>query len=307
MPPSPASRTQAAWVALSPLLFTFLWSTGFVGAKYGLPYAEPLTYLFLRFVLATALILPVALLLRVSWPKRRELKHIVVVGLLIQGVYLGGVFIAIDNGVQAGVSALIVSVQPILTAALAGPMLGETVTRRQWLGLLFGLAGVAAVIAEKIDTASAGAAWATLYAVASLIAITLGALYQKKYCQGIDIVGANCVQFVTVLFAFGLGALLFETNRVDWTGEFVFALFWQSVILSIGATTLLYMLIRQGAASQVASLFYLVPPFTAILAWAMFGETFGLAAMLGMALVAIGILLIRSEGRRGKGGRGRPA
>lgn len=305
MPSSPASRTQAVWVALSPLLFTFLWSTGFVGAKFGLPYAEPLTYLLLRFVLAAALMLPIALLLRVSWPKRHEIKHIAVVGLLIQGVYLGGVFVAIDKGVQAGVAALIVSAQPILAAALAGPMLGEKVTRRQWLGLLFGLAGVAAVIVEKIDTASAGAAWAALYAVASLLAITLGALYQKKYCHGVNVVGGNLVQFITVIFAFGLGALLFETNVVYWTGEFVFALLWQSVILSIGATTLLYVLIRQGAASQVASLFYLVPPFTAILAWAMFGETFGISAILGMVLVAIGILLIRTEG--GIGGRRRPA
>ncbi|MDM7946213.1 DMT family transporter [Oceanibaculum nanhaiense] len=305
MPPSPASRTQTVWIALSPLLFTFLWSTGFVGAKFGLPYAEPLTYLLLRFVLAAALLVPIALMLKISWPKRHEIKHVALVGLLVQGVYLGGVFIAIHNGVQAGVAALIVSAQPILTAALAGPMLGEKVTRRQWLGLLFGLAGVAAVIAEKIDTASADAAWATLYAVASLLAITLGTLYQKKYCHGVDVVGGNCVQFVTVIFAFGLGALLFETNVVHWTGEFVFALAWQSIILSIGATTLLYVMIKRGAASQVASLFYLVPPFTAILAWLMFGETFGISAIIGMVLVAIGILLIRTEGALG--GRRRPA
>ena len=122
MPPSPASRTQTVWIALSPLLFTFLWSTGFVGAKFGLPYAEPLTYLLLRFVLAAALLVPIALMLKISWPKRHEIKHVALVGLLVQGVYLGGVFIAIHNGVQAGVAALIVSAQPILTAALAGPM-----------------------------------------------------------------------------------------------------------------------------------------------------------------------------------------
>lgn len=297
--PPPASknlsdRAQTAWLAVMPAVFVGLWSTGFIGAKLGLPYIEPLTFLFLRFVLLTALMMPLVLFFRADWPPRAKLKHIALSGVLIQAFYLGGVFIAIHQGVQAGVAALIVSTQPILTAALAGPVLGERVTRRQWLGLAFGMAGVAAVIIEKIGPG--GAAWPAFFAVGSLVGITIGTLYQKKYCQGVDVLSGMLVQCVPVAVVFGLGALLFETNEIVWTGELVFALLWLTIPLSIGATTLFYLMIKRGAASQVASLFYLVPPTTAALAWLIFDERFGLSAMIGMALVIVGILLIRMKG-----------
>ncbi|MBU0723972.1 MAG: DMT family transporter [Alphaproteobacteria bacterium] len=297
-PPDPRrfnARAQSASLAMMPAVFVVLWSTGFVGAKLGLPYVEPMTMLFMRFVITSTLLLPIVLLLRAAWPKREKLKHIALVGLLIQGVYLGGVFLSIHNGLQAGVAALIVSAQPILTAALAGPLLGETVTRRQWLGLVFGIAGVAAVIVEKIGPDSTGGAWASFFAVAALIGITIGTLYQKKHCQGVDIVTGNLLQSITVTIAFGLAAFFFEANVVIWSGEMIFALLWMSIPLSIGATTLFYFMIKRGAASQVASLFYLVPPTTAVMAWLLFGEQFGLYAIIGMVLVAIGILLIRMK------------
>ncbi len=274
-----------------PLVFVVLWSTGFIGARLGLPHAGPLTFLTLRYCLAAGLLLLVTLATRAPWPREpREMAHYAVAGLLVHGVYLGGVFVGISLGVEAGVSALIVGIQPLLTAALAGSLLGERVTLRQWAGLGLGLIGVALVLARKLG-AGAGDAWGSLACIAALLAITAGTLYQKRYCARMDLRSGGVVQFAAAALATLPFALLTEDLSIDWTGEFVFALTWLVLVLSIGAVTLLYLLIRRGAAAQVASLFFLVPPCTALIAWPLFGETLGPLALLGMALTGVGVAL----------------
>ena len=274
-----------------PALFVVLWSTGFIGARLGLPHAGPLTFLALRYALAAVLLMLVALATRAPWPRRlAEIGHYAMAGLLVHGVYLGGVFVGISLGVEAGVSALIVGLQPLLTAALAGVLLGERVTARRWASLGLGLLGVALVLARKLGQGP-GDALGGLACIAALFGITLGTLYQKRFCTGMDLRTGSVVQFTAAGLATAPLALLFEGARVDWDGRFVFALLWLVLALSLGAVSLLYVLIRRGAASQVASLFFLVPPCTALIAWLLFGERLGPLALVGMALTAAGVAL----------------
>jgi drug/metabolite transporter (DMT)-like permease len=282
------SRPQ---VAAAGALFTFFWASGFVSAKYGLPYAEPFTFLSLRFVIAVLLLAPIALIWRARWPKTpAELGHIAVAGFLVQTVYLIGVFQAVRFGISTGVIALIVGLQPLLTGALAGLALGETTTRRQWLGLALGFAGLALVVAEKVDFA-AGAGVGAGFGVLGLIGITLGTLYQKRFCAGMDIRSGVTIQNAVSLAVIGLLALAVETRHVDWTGDFVFALTWSAVGLSVIAIALYYVLVRRGAAAKVTSLIYLSPPTTALMGWAVFGETFSLPALAGMGVAVAGVAL----------------
>jgi drug/metabolite transporter (DMT)-like permease len=274
-----------------PALFVVLWSTGFIGAKLGLPYAGPLTFLTLRYWLVAALLVLLALATRAPWPRRKvDVFHYAVAGLLVHGVYLGGVFVGISLGVEAGVSAMIVSLQPLLVAAFAGLVLGERVTPRQWAGLALGLIGVVLILARKLGH-GLGDALGALACVAALLAMTAGTLYQKRYCAGMDLRTGNVVQFAAAGLATGLLALPFEDNRIVWSGEFVFALLWLVLVLSLGAISLLYVLIRRGAASRVSGLFFLVPPCTALIAWPLFGETLGPVALLGMALTVAGVAM----------------
>lgn len=275
-----------------PALFVVLWSTGFIGARLGLPHAGPLTFLALRYGLAAGLLALVALATRAPWPRRpAEAGHYAVAGLLVHGVYLGGVFVGISLGVEAGVSALIVGLQPLLTAALAGVLLGERVASRQWAGLGLGLLGVALVLARKLGQGP-GDALGALACVAALLGITAGTLYQKRFCERMDLRTGGAVQFAAAGLATAPLALLFEGARyVEWTGEFVFALLWLVLVLSLGAVSLLYVLIRRGAAARVASLFFLVPPCTVLIAWPLFGEELGPLALIGMALTSAGVAL----------------
>ncbi|HEX2940900.1 MAG TPA: DMT family transporter [Rhodopila sp.] len=286
--PQPAMLLQDVGI---PALFVVLWSTGFLGARMGLPHAGPLTFLTLRYILAATLLLLAALVTRAPWPRRMaDVGHYAVTGLMVHATYLGGVFVGISLGLQAGVSALIVGLQPLLTAALARVFLGERVAPRQWAGLSLGLIGVALVLARKLGQGS-GDVMGVLACVAALFGITIGTLYQKRYCGGMDLRTGSIIQFTAAGLLTAPLALWFEGWRVAWTGEFVFALLWLVVVLSLGAVSLLYVLIRRGAASQVASLFFLVPPCTALIAWMLFGERLGPLALVGMALTAIGVAL----------------
>ncbi len=276
---------------LPPAIFVFLWSTGFIVAKLGLPYAQSATFLTVRYWLAAALLGLVAALGAAAWPRRAsDLGHSAVAGLLMHFVYIGGVFASIERGLPAGVSALIVSLQPLLTAIAAGPLLGEKVTRWQWLGLVLGLIGTALVVWEK---ARLGAATplAVLFSVAALLGMTAGTLWQKRFLGGVDLRAGAAVQYVVTALAFTLCALLFEPLRIDWTGDFAIALSWSVLAMSVGAVTLLLWLIRRGAATGVAALFYLVPPSTAVMAWLLFKEELGTLALLGMAVTVIGVAL----------------
>jgi len=275
-----------------PLFFVLLWSTGFIGARLGLPHIEPLTFLLIRYLLVIGCMGLIAVLTRAPWPQTsRQWLHIGIAGLLVHGVYLGGVFIAISKGLPAGVASLVVGVQPLLTAVGAGWLLGETVQKRQWLGLLLGLLGVALVVANKIG--GGFGVPALVPAVAALIGITAGTLYQKRFCPSFDWRTGAVAQFVPTAIVTGLLAWTFETGKIDWAGELVFALGWLVLVLSLGAVSLLNWLIRNSNAVNIASLFYLVPPCTAVFAWLLFGETFTGIALVGMVLTVWGVYLAR--------------
>ena len=288
---------MSALSRLLPLFFVLLWSTGFIGAKYGLPYAEPLTFLVTRYALVIALMTLVALAMRAPWPANaREAAHIAVTGLLLHGIYLSGVFISIDRGLPAGISALVVGMQPLLTGALAGLLLGERVSRRQWMGLALGFGGVALVVGSKasVDSLAPETLWhMVMPAVAALFGITAGTLYQKRFCPRFDLRTGSVVQFLPTLAVSAIIALNTETMHIEWTGDFIFALGWLVVVLSVGAVSLLGLLIRSGSAVNVASLFYLTPPATALIAWSMFDERLSALAIAGMGVAVGGVWLAR--------------
>lgn len=275
---------------LLPLVFVFLWSTGFIGAKLGLPYAEPMTFLEIRFLLVAALLLPLCWISKAPWPAPRVAGRMAVSGALLQAGYLGGVFASIHHGMPAGVSALITGLQPLLTAVLAGALLAERLTPRQWLGLLFGLAGVVLVVWESMKTAELPLLAVGLSALA-LVSISLGTVWQKRHGGAVDLRSGAALQFIAAAVVLAPFALL-EKGPVIWTGELVFALAWLVLVLSLGAIFLLLYLIRRGAATQVASLFYLVPPSTALMAWPLFGETYSLLAAAGMGLAMLAVWLV---------------
>src|SRR3954466_5272849 len=241
----------------APAMFVVLWSTGFIGTKYVLRNAEPLTYLAIRMVLVVALMALIVAITRPRWPDRIGIAHSAVAGILVHGFYLGGTAIAIAHSIPAGLSALIPGLQPILTSTIANRWLGERVAPMQWAGLLLGLAGVVLILHNRPMSRDSG--WGWLASGVSLVSITLGTLYQRRYCNAIDWRAGNLVQYVAVTILFGIAAWLFENNVVHWTTEFVLALAWLAVVLSIGSIGLLYWLIRRSAATSVASLFYLVP------------------------------------------------
>lgn len=277
---------------LYPGLFVLLWSTGFIGAKVGLPYAEPATFLLTRFAIVVAILLPVCWIARAPWPRApRDAVHMGVAGVLLQAGYLGGVFASIHQGMPAGVSALIVGLQPVLTAFLSARMLGERTSARQWAGLALGMAGVALVVREKLVFEGVGAI-AVALSVLALASITVGTVYQKRYCTGLDLRTGAAIQFIAASAALAPFAWFFETREVRWTGEFVFALAWLVLVLSLGAIFLLFYLIRHGAATRVASLMYLVPPSTALIAWPLFGETYTLDSAAGMGIAVLAVWLV---------------
>lgn len=274
-----------------PLLFVFLWSTGFVGAKYGLPYAEPLSFLLTRYGLVIALMTAIALATGAPWPKRRrDWLHIGVSGVLVHAIYLGGVFVAIKHGLSAGITALVVGMQPLLTGLLSGSMLGEKVSARQWGGLGLGFIGIALVVSGKLGDGALGPM--LIPALVALLGITAGTLYQKRFCPKFDLRSGSVIQFVPSAVLTAIAVAIFEDYRIDWNGHFLFALGWLVLVLSIGAISLLNLLIRSGSAVNVASLFYLTPPTTALIAFFVFGENLTLTVAFGMAVAVSGVYLV---------------
>ncbi|WP_043744366.1 DMT family transporter [Paramagnetospirillum magneticum] len=284
-----------AWTRAMPGVFVLLWSTGFIGAKYGLPYAEPFTFLVLRFVIVIILLGAVVGLCRARFPTDPKLwLHLAVSGLLVHAIYLGGVFAAIRLGVPSGLTALVAGLQPLLTAAVVGPLLGETVGPRQWGGLALGLVGVALVLSTRLTGVSFdGFGWDGMaFAVAALLGITGGTLYQKRFCTGMDLRTGTLIQYSAALAVTAPVALATETMSIQWTLPFILALGWLVLVLSLGAISLLMTLIRLGEAAKVASFFYLVPPMTALLAWLLFDEALTPVALAGMAATAVGVALV---------------
>ena len=288
---------SSAGLAAMPAIFVLLWSTGFIGAKFGLPYAEPFTFLFIRFVLTLLLLIPLALLMRIPWPSSPRLwSHIAISGFLVHGAYLGGVFYGIYLGMPAGLAALLVGLQPLLTAAFAGPLLGEKLTRLQWVGLSLGLIGICLVLGSKLEIGESlfdGFGISALLCVtAALMGISLGTLYQKRYCTTMPLLSGAVIQYLAAGVLLGSGALLFETRQVEWSSTFILTLAWLVLILSIAAILLLMALIKKGEASRVASLFYLVPPVTALQAWWLFDERLPLLGLAGMVIAITGVVMV---------------
>jgi drug/metabolite transporter (DMT)-like permease len=283
-------RPSQLAIASAPVLFVLLWSTGFIGARYGLPYIEPLTFLAVRMALVVLIMAAIAIIGRARVPNAREVQHALVAGSLVHGLYLGGVFTAISQGVPAGISALIPGLQPILTSTIANRFMGERVTGMQWFGLVLGLLGVVLVMHDR-EIILAGSLLGWIASFLSLIGITLGTLYQKRYCGAIDWRTGNLVQYIGAAVLFALGAFAFETREIHWSGELIFALAWLVLVLSIAAVGLMYWLIRRSAATGFASLFYLVPAVTALFAFLLFGERLDGVSIFGMAICAGGVVL----------------
>jgi drug/metabolite transporter (DMT)-like permease len=252
----------------APVVFVLLWCTGFIGTKYVLNSAEPLTYLTVRMMLAAAIMAVIVAWVRPAWPDRAGIGHSIIAGLLVQGLYLAGTVFAVAHKVPVGLSALIPGLQPILTSILASRFLGERVTPLQWGGVALGLAGVLLILHGRPMTGEAG--WGWFASAISLITITVGTLYQKRYCGGIDWRAGNVIQYIGAGALFALGAFAFETLEIHWTGELIFALAWLVLVLvlvlSIAAVGLMYWLIRRSTATGFESLFFLMPAVTALFA-----------------------------------------
>jgi drug/metabolite transporter (DMT)-like permease len=284
-----------------PALFVVLWATGFPFAKEALLYAGPMAILSIRFAAAATLMLGVSVAGRAAWPGWRIGIHAGVVGLLMHGVYLGCVFEAMDRGLPAGVAALVVGLQPLLTACVVGPVLGERVSPIQWAGCALGLGGVALVVAEKLGPEAASVSSVGI-ALVALGGITVGMLYQRRYCQAVDLRVGAVIQYGAALVPVLVLALAVERRPLDWSWQLAGSLAWMVVVLSVATITLLWVLVRRREAVRTASLLYLVPPVAALLAWAWFGETLGPAALAGMGLAAAGVALVQrrsSEERAG--------
>jgi drug/metabolite transporter (DMT)-like permease len=265
---APPADPMQRWAWVFPGLFVILWSTGFIGAKLGLPYAEPATFLVIRFLGVLALLLPLCWVMRAPWPATRaEFAH------------------------MAGVSSLITALQPILAAVLSARLLGERTNARQWLGLALGIAGVALVVREKWVLDGVGPL-ATALSVLALVSISFGAIWQKRYCARVDLRTGAAIQFMAALVVLAPYSLFFETREVIWSAHLLLAIAWLVFALSLGAVFLLFWLIRHGAATKVASLMYLVPPCTALIAWPLFGETYTAFSAAGMALAMLGVWLV---------------
>lgn len=286
---SPASGYSTALLSAA---FVFLWGTSFVGARVGLPYADPFTFIAVRMVLASAVLVPIVLIMRAPWPATwREAAHIAVAGICMNVLALGGMFTAMKHGLPVALTALIGSLQPLLTGLLAGLFLGERVDRRQWAGLVLGLSGVALMLSEKVHTGGA-TAYTIGAALIGLTGMTSGTLYQKAFCSRMGLRSGTAIQFMAAAAMMTVAALLFEERHIVWNGAFVFSLFWVVFVISLGAMMILWALIRHGAASKVASLFYLTPPVTAVLGYLVFHETLGMMAVAGMAVAAFGVAMV---------------
>lgn len=275
-----------------PALFVVLWATGFIGARYAMPWSQPFGFLAVRCLLAGTILLLMVLVMRRQRASPAQAAHSALVGALVHGVYLGGVFWAIRNGLPAGLSALIIGLQPLVTAVMAGFFLGEKVLPRHWAGLSVGFAGIVMVLAPRIGDTIGGVSAATLAAcIFSVFTISVGTVWQKRFLGGGDLITMTLWQYVGATILLAVLAFTFETSEFVMTGELVFAMAWLVLVLSVGAIFLLMYMIREGEIAKVSSLFYLVPAVTALMAWALFGETLNLFQLFGMAVTTVGVAL----------------
>lgn len=276
-----------------PLVFVLLWSTGFIGAKYALPYIEPFNLLLIRMLATLVVFLILIVLFRANWPSPIQAFHQMVVGCLVHAAYLGGVFAAIKWQMPAGLASLLVGLQPLFTAALVWGVLGERMIARQWLGLFLGLFGVSLILLQGQDIGQIQITQSALIAVLiSLLGISIGTMYQKRFGAGVNLLTGSFFQYLATACCMAVLTFVFEDQRVVWHPELIGALVWLVFGLSVSAILLLMHMIREGESTKVASYFYLVPPITALEAWWLFGETLSMAAIAGMLLSVYGVYLV---------------
>ena len=292
---------QRALLRAMPPVFVLIWSTGFIVARYGMPHAPPLTFLAVRYLLSILCFAVWVLLARAAWPLGRvQWLHLAITGVLMHAGYLGGVWAAVKAGIGAGTVALIVGLQPVLTALWLSAQgeRGERVTRAQWLGLALGLAGLLLVVGHKLGSGEVTAVNLAL-AIGALLSITSGTLYQKRFVAPCDVRTAITVQLMAAL-ALTLPLAWLEPGAIDWQPQLLGAMAWSVLVLTLGGGSLLYLLIQRGAATAVTSLMYLVPPCTALMGWALFGESLARGVLAGLALTALGVALVVRSTRLGK-------
>ncbi|WP_454906968.1 DMT family transporter [Variovorax gossypii] len=292
---SAAAARNAGWLRAMPGVFVLIWSTGFIVARYGMPYAPPLKFLAVRYALSLACFGVWVALARVAWPKQRaQWGHLAVTGVLMQAGYLGGVWAAVHEGMGAGLVALLVGIQPVLTAVWMS-FNGGRISKRQWGGLALGFAGLVLVVSRKLGQGGEVSALTMGLALMALVSITAGTLYQKRFVAPCDVRSASAVQMAAALLV-TLPFAALEPQHIEWNLQSGGAMAWSVLALSLGGSSLLYMLIQRGTATAVTSLLYLVPPCTAVMAWLLFSEPITLVTVLGIALTAVGVsLVVRSE------------
>jgi drug/metabolite transporter (DMT)-like permease len=290
-----ATARGSGWLRAMPAVFVLIWSTGFIVARYGMPYAPPLKFLAVRYALSLLCFCTWVALARVAWPKERaQWGHLAATGVLMQAGYLGGVWAAVHAGMGAGLVALMVGVQPVLTAIWLS-FTGGRISQRQWAGLVLGFAGLVLVVSRKFGQGSEVSALTMGLAVMALLSITAGTLYQKRFVAPCDVRSASAVQMAAALLV-TLPFAGMETQGIEWNAYSTGAMAWSVLALSLGGSSLLYMLIQRGTATAVTSLLYLVPPCTAVMAWLLFREPITLVTLLGIGLTAAGVsLVVRSE------------
>lgn len=292
--PAAITARAAPIPALVTPAFLLLWASAFISVRFGLPYAEPLTLLTLRLAVAFAVLVPAALIMRAPWPQTgADYRHLVIAGLINHALYLGGVFASIAAGVPTGVVALFVAFQPLLTAAVAGPLLGERVTRSLWIGLGFGFLGVALVIVDRFSVTGTGVVHGIVYALLCLFGITAGTIYQRRYCSAIHPVTGCVVQYAVSAPVVCAVALATESMHVVWSAELIASVVWMGAMLSAATFLIFLWLLRRHGATRTSGLFYLVSPITAVLGWLIFGEVLGPLTIAGMAIAVVGVALAR--------------
>lgn len=292
-----ADLDESAWIRAMPWVFVLIWSTGFIVAKFGLPHAPPLGFLAWRYVFSILCFLLWATWARAPWPSDpRQWWHLAVAGVLMHAGYLGGVWVAIELGMGSGLAALIVGLQPVLTAVWVSRVEGGQVTRAQWLGLLLGLGGLVLVIWRKLLAGTEVSAFTLSATVFALLSITAGTLYQKRHARATDVRTANAIQ-LGAAFLVTLPLTWFESEPMIWNASLIGAMAWAVLGLTLGGSSLLYLLIQRGAATAVTSLLYLVPPTTAVMAWLLFDEMITAVTLIGTALTAVGVALVVRQPR----------
>ncbi|MGR4867299.1 DMT family transporter [Variovorax sp. LARHSF232] len=291
-----AVARASGWVRAMPIIFVLIWSTGFIVARYGMPYAPPLKFLVVRYALSLICFGAWVAAARVAWPANRvQWLHLAVTGVFMQAGYLGGVWAAVRAGMGSGLIALLVGIQPVLTAIWLSSR-GGAISRRQWAGLLLGFAGLVMVVWRKLGQGGEVTGLSMSLALLALLSITIGTLYQKRYVAPCDVRSASMVQLAAALVV-SLPFAWLESDPMQWNAASLGAMAWSVLALTLGGSSLLYILIQRGSATAVTSLLYLVPPCTAVMAWLLFDEPITVLTVAGIAITAIGVSLVVREQR----------